>query len=109
MELHRTRTFPKCDLNGNAPAVSQAIGFEQGRWTLVGRRVNTISTDDALAFDIIDADNDTMSTLLTNGETQDFRCCAPSEIRAAVQPDPAADTMPSVEAPSEGNPMPSGV
>ena len=59
MELHRTRTFPKCDLNGNAPAVSQAIGFGQGRWTLVGRRVNTISTDDALAFDIIDADNDT--------------------------------------------------
>ncbi|HJO63933.1 MAG TPA: hypothetical protein QF469_01215, partial [Sphingomonas sanguinis] len=60
----------------------------QGRWTLVGRRINTISS------------NDTMSTLLINGETQDFRRCTPSEIRPAIQPEAAPDMMPSVDPPS---------
>ncbi|WP_279333614.1 hypothetical protein [Sphingomonas paucimobilis] len=50
-----------------------------------------------------------MSALFTDGETQDFRRCAPSEIQAAVQPDPAPDTMPSVETPSGDTPMPGGV
>jgi hypothetical protein len=49
-----------------------------------------------------------MSTLFDGSETQDFRRCAPSEIQAAVQPDPETDIMPSVEAPSEGTPMTSG-
>ena len=81
----------------------------QGRWTLVGRRINTISSNDTMAFDITDADNDTMSTLLINGETQDFRRCTPSEIRPAIQPEAAPDMMPSVDPPSSDTPMPSGV
>lgn len=67
------------------------------RWTMQGRRVSMIGTSGSLTFDITDADNDTMSTLFTNGETQDFRRCAPSEIQAAVQPAPETDTMPSVD------------
>ncbi len=62
------------------------------------------------SFDITDADNNTMSTLFTDGETQDFRRCAPSEIQAAGQPDPETetDTMPSVD-PSDGDTsIPSG-
>lgn len=61
------------------------------------------------SFGVTDADTTTMSTLFTDGETQDFRRCAPSEIQAAVQPDPAPDTMPSVETPSGDTPMSSGV
>ncbi|KTW03561.1 hypothetical protein, partial [Sphingomonas sanguinis] len=81
----------------------------QGRWTLVGRRINTISSNDTMAFDISDADNDTMSTLLINGETQDFRRCTPSEMRPAIQPEAAPDMMPSVDPPSSDTPMTSGV
>lgn len=78
------------------------------RWTMQGRRVSIIGPSGSWPFDITDADNNTMSTLFNGSEAQDFRRCAPSEIHAAVQPDPETDIMPSVEAPSEGTPMPSG-
>lgn len=78
------------------------------RWTMQGRRVSIIGPSGSWSFDITDADNNTVSTLFDGSETQDFRRCAPSEIQAAAQTDPETDIMPSVEAPSEGAPMPTG-
>jgi hypothetical protein len=72
-----------------------------------GRRVSIIGPSGSWSFDITDADNNTMSTLFDGSETQDFRRCAPSEIQAAVQTDPAADTTPSEDTPSGDASMPS--